>query len=189
MTVEEWAALPEDEPGELVDGYLVEEEMPENDHEQVVSWLVHVLRAWIAAKGGFVFGSEAKYRVRASRGRKPDVAVFFPSSRPPPKKGVNRRPPDLAVEVVTPTPRDRRRDRVDKVQDYAAFGIRFYWLLDPESRTLEILELGPDRRYVLALAATRGVVERVPGCPELMLDLDALWAEIDRLGPDEAHDD
>ncbi len=30
-----------------------------------------------------------------------------------------------------------------------------------------------------------GVTEDVPGCPGLRLDLDALWAEVDRLGPKE----
>ena len=39
MTLEEWAAMPEDDEGELVDGVLVEEEMPDLTHETVVAWL------------------------------------------------------------------------------------------------------------------------------------------------------
>jgi len=56
-----------------------------------------------------------------------------------------------------------------------------------ELRSLEILELGPDRRYVHALGATSGVIESVPGCEGLRIDLDALWDEVERLAPrDEA---
>jgi hypothetical protein len=47
---------------------------------------------------------------------------------------------------------------------------------------LEVLELGIDRRYVLALAVGEGSTA-IPGCADLTLDLDALWAEVDRLGP------
>ena len=37
MTLEQWADMDEDEPGELVDGALVEEEVPTILHEAVVA--------------------------------------------------------------------------------------------------------------------------------------------------------
>lgn len=181
MTVDEWAELPEDEPGELVDGVLVEEEMPDLTHETAVSWLIGVLRAWAIPLGGYVFGSEVKYGLDFSRGRKPDVTVHLPRARRLPARGAVRVPPDVAVEVVSPTPRDARRDRIEKADDYARFGVRYYWLVDPAQRSIEILERVRGRRYARALAATEGRVRRVPGCAGLSLDLDALWAEIDRL--------
>ena len=128
-----------------------------------------------------VAGSGAKFAVGPERGRKPDLTVFLPGSQLPPRRGLIRNPPDVAVEVVSPSPRDGRRDRVEKLDEYAAFGIRFYWILDPELRSLEIFELGSDGRYARARGATSGRVEDVPGFEELDLDLDALWAEIDRL--------
>lgn len=182
MTVAEWVALPEDEPGELVDGCLVEEEMPDLVHEIVVSWLVRTLGTWLANRGGFVFASEAKFVVGARRGRKPDVSMYLPGGAVPPGRGAVRTPPDVVIEVLSPTARDARRDRVDKVGDYAAFGVRWYWLVDPERRVVEILELGADGRYVRAVAGADGTLV-VPGCPGLDLDVAALWAEVDRLGP------
>jgi Uma2 family endonuclease len=96
-----------------------------------------------------------------------------------------RRPADVFVEVVSSAPSDVRRDRIAKADEYAAFGVRFYWLIDPEARTLELFELGTQGRYTRALGATKGRIDVVPGCAGLALDLDALWSEIDRLGPDE----
>jgi Uma2 family endonuclease len=180
ISLEEWAALPEDEPGELVDGRLEEEEVPELVHEVLVAALCHLLRAWIRPRGGLVAGSGTKQAVGDRRGRKPDVVVYLPGRRPP-ARGLIHVPPDIAVEIVSPTPRDTRRDRVEKVDDYAAFGIRWYWIVDPELRSLEILELGPDGRYVHALGATAGVIDPVPGCEGLTLDLDELWGEVDQL--------
>ena len=94
--------------------------------------------------------------------------------------------PDIALEIVSVGPRDGRRDRVEKLNEYAAFGIRFYWLIDPEQRSLQIFELARDGRYIHAVGATDGVVDPVPGCPGLIVDLDALWADIARLGPPSA---
>ncbi len=180
LSLDDWAALPEDEPGELVDGRLEEVEVPELVHEVLVAALCHLLRAWARPRGGVVAGSGVKLAVGERRGRMPDVAVFLPGNLPP-GRGLLRVPPDVAVEIVSSTPRDARRDRVEKLNDYAAAGVRWYWIVDPELRTVEILERGPDARYVHALAATSGVVDPVPGCDGLALDLDELWAEIDRL--------
>jgi Uma2 family endonuclease len=182
MTIEEWAAMPEDEPGELVDGYLVEEEVPDLAHERLVIRLGRVLDIWLSPNG-FVFGSDAKYTVRPNRGRKPDLTVYLnPDGTRLPRSGVVRVPPDIAVEVVSSTPRDERRDRIEKMDEYAAFGIRFYWILDPRLQSLEIFEL-TDGRYARAALATEGRMESVPGCTGLVIDLDDLWGEIARLGP------
>ncbi len=184
ITLSEWAALGEDVAGELVDGQLEEEEMPSFAHELCVGWLLQVLRMWLNPQG-FVFASDSKYGVSETRGRKPDVSVYLPG-RPAPgrRAAMSRRPPSIAVEVITPTPRDQRRDRVTKLSEYARFGVPYYWLLDPELRTLEIMELDSQGRYVHLLGESSGVLEDVPGCDGLCLDLDALWAEIDSL-PDE----
>src|SRR5262249_22958509 len=173
LTIEEWAAMPEDDPGELVDGVLVEEEMPDLTHETVIAWLVSTLRTWIIPRRGFVFGSEAKFAGAPRRGRKPGVTVYLPGGRPLPKRARLRVPPDISVAVISPPARDRRRDRNDKAIDYALFGVRWCWLLDPERRTLEILTLDAAGQYEQTVAAGGGVVDAVPGCEGLALDLDA----------------
>jgi Uma2 family endonuclease len=181
MTLEEWGAMDEDDEGELVDGLLVEEEMPGSLHEIVVAWLVCAAGNWLAAHGsGFVLTSDAKFAVAARRGRKPDVSIYLPGRKPEPR-GVLRVPPDIMVEVVSPDARDQRRDRVEKLADYAGFGVRWYWLVDPGLRTFEILELDAEGRYAHAVAATDAPIDRVPGCEGLALDVPALWREIDRL--------
>jgi hypothetical protein len=68
--------------------------------------------------------------------------------------------------------------RVETLRDYAAFGVAWTSVVDPELRTIEIHELGADGRYVVA-AAAEGVVEPVPGCDGLRLDIGDLWASID----------
>jgi Uma2 family endonuclease len=178
MTLAEWAALDEDVEGELVDGVLEEEEVPSFLHEVVVAWLIRTLGAWAARGRAVVAASETKIAVGARRGRKPDLSLYLPGAMPSSSDAVVRVPPHVVVEVASPRPRDVRRDRVEKPADYARARVRFYWIVDPQLRSLEIFELGRDGRYAMALAASRGRV-RAPGCPGLAIDLDALWKETD----------
>jgi Uma2 family endonuclease len=180
MTDEEWANLPEDEEGELVDGLLVEEEVPDLAHELAVSWLVKTLSNWADPRGGFATASELKYILRAGRGRKPDVSMLLPGQEVPQDRGALRRPLDVFVEVVSPTPRDARRDRFEKFAEYAAFGARYYWIVDPAIRTFEFFVLNEQGGYAHMRAANSGKVENIPGCEGLVLDLDELWSRIEK---------
>src|SRR5262245_27545002 len=179
MSLEEWGDLDEDEPGELVDGVLEDEEMPSFLHEIIVPWLLGVLRVWAERRGGRVAGSEVKIAVGPRRGRKADLSVFFRPHMPALHDAISRVPPYLVVEVVSPRPRDARRDRVDKLRDYGAAKVKHYWILDPQLRTLDVFSLPPRaRRYVHDLAEAGGRLQRIAGFPGLQVDLDALWKHV-----------
>lgn len=180
LTLEEWMALAEDVPGEFIDGRLVEEEVPDYLHEVLVAWLARVLGNWAEQTGALVGASDAKFMLSAARGRKADLTVYF-AGRCPPPRGAITIPPDLAVEIVSPSPRDQRRDRIEKMDEYARFGIRFYWLIDPQQRTVEIYEQSGAGGYVPCVQAHSGSLQDVPGCPGLWLDVDAMWSKIDAL--------
>jgi Uma2 family endonuclease len=180
MTLAAWGDMAEDEPGELVDGRLVEDEDVGALHDMVAAWLVWALKSWLGPRGGFVLISDTRFGVAPRRGRKPDISVYF-AGRKPSAHGLVTTPPDIMIEVVSPRPKDARRDRVEKTNEYAAFGVRSYWIVDPAQRSFELFELGADGRYVKALGAANGVIETVPGCKGLTVDLDALWEEASRL--------
>lgn len=177
LSLDEWAALPEGTPGELVGGVVVEEEEVGYLHDTLCAALLLILGRWLGGRGRLAT-SDAKFAVAEDRGRKPDLTAYLTRAKLP-AQGPVRTPPDIAIEVLSPTPADRRRDRIEKLADYAAFGVRFYWLVDPELSTLEVLELR-EGHYRIALAASAGTVS-IPGCDGLKIDLDALWAEVSDL--------
>lgn len=71
----------------------------------------------------------------STHGRKPDLTTHLGGRRPS-SRGVVDVPPDIAVEVTSPSPRDQRRDHQDKMLEYATFGIP-YWIVDLQQRRLE----------------------------------------------------
>ena len=183
ITLAQWGDMGEDEPGELVDGQLVEEEEVGAEHDVVILFLGWVLWGWLSSRGGFAGASDTRFGVSRTRGRKPDAFVYLRGRKPPPH-GLVTIPPDIMIEIVSRRPKDARRDRVEKTREYAAFGVRYYWIVDPAIRTFEILELGADGRYTHAVSAGEGKIEEVPGCEGLTIDVDALWAKLDELSAD-----
>ncbi|MEL6341328.1 MAG: DUF5995 family protein [Myxococcota bacterium] len=77
-----------------------------------------------------------------------------------------------------PTPRDERRDRVEKMADYAQFGVRGYWLVDPALGSFEIFDLDESRRYLRAAVRTEGGA-RVVDYGALLLRARAVYDRID----------
>lgn len=179
LTLAQWADMDEDEPGELVDGRLVEEEEGGALHDAIGAWLIASIGHWLGSRG-MVLMSDTRFGVSPRRGRKPDSAVYL-SGRKPPAHGLVTTPPDIMIEVVSPRPKDARRDRVEKMGEYAAFGVRFYWIVDPALRSFEVFELDASGRYLKVVGAWEGVIEHLPGCEGLSIDLDALWSIADRL--------
>lgn len=182
MTVEEWEQLDDDDSRELVDGVLVEAEMPSGLHDLVMFWLATVLYPYFRKRGGFAMGEGPKLAIAPDRGRIPDV-VCFAGGRRFERDGAVRTPPDIVVEIISPRPRDVRRDRVDKLADYAAMGVKQYWLVDPKVRTFEIFQLGSRQRYTLVATASSGKMRRIPSLPGLVIDIDDLWSEVERYEP------
>lgn len=86
---------------------------------------------------GVVTGAETGFWIHRSPDtvRAPDVG-FVVAARIPdePIPGFFPGPPDIAVEVLSPT--DRASEVFDKVQDWLTAGCRLVWVVDPSNRTI-----------------------------------------------------
>ncbi len=145
----EFVALPDDDRRELLDGELVETEMPNEAHEYLVAMLCHFLVTWARDHGARAFASGYKLKISERRGIMPDVQLFRADNprRAENAKGTEVGRPDLAVEIISP--KRASYDRVVKLGYYASAGVPEYWIVDPEARTLERLVLR-DGEYAIA---------------------------------------
>jgi len=139
-TWDDFVALDEDDLRELIDGELVEVEVPGSKHEEIVATLCFFLRSWVeAGHGGRVLASGYKVRISDRRGVMPDVQFYRRDNDAPNEQdaGLAVGRPDLVVEVVSRS--SRRYDRVTKLRWYAARGVPEYWIIDPDAPS--VLEL------------------------------------------------
>jgi Uma2 family endonuclease len=81
--------------------------------------------------------------------------------------------PALVVEILSPS--TRTIDRVTKPVLYARHGVPYFWLVDPEARTVEAFQLQGGRDVVVTRASGDGDAI-VPPFVDLSLRLADLWA-------------
>src|SRR5271165_3275164 len=102
-TWDDFVALGEDDLRELIDGELVEVEVPKGKHEFVVARIIAALATWAdSGHGGRVYASGYKIRVSDRRGVMPDVQFYARGNDASVDQddGLVRGRPDLVVEVV-----------------------------------------------------------------------------------------
>jgi len=137
------AELPESNlPTELWDGELVMSPAPSFLHQEIVDRFHDLLKAWVRrhqlGKTGL---APLDMVLTTRRATQPDV-VFISSER----LGIIQErimgAADLVAEVISPG--SRRRDRIDKRDLYEQHGVREYWIIDPEAKTVEVLFLEAD---------------------------------------------
>jgi Uma2 family endonuclease len=179
-TWEEFVALDEDDLRELVDGVLVETEVPDKLHEWIVGVVYFYLLSWTQRlRAGLVLPSGFKVRITERRGFMPDVQ-YYKAGREVPRAALERGAPDLVVEVMSPG--SRRYDRAKKLLGYASIGTPEYWLIDPVEQTIERLVLD-NGRYVITEVVEGDEVFAPASFPGLQIPLVGLWTPPDEGGP------
>ena len=82
--------------------------------------------------------------------------------------------PDWVCEVLSPS--TASLDRAKKLTIYAREQVSHAWLVDPATRTLEVLQLEAGRWVILAVHVGAEVVRAAP-FTEIELELASLWPE------------
>jgi Uma2 family endonuclease len=139
-TPDDLLKLPGGNRFELVDGQLVETEKSLLS-AFVAGRVTELLSAHSRSQNlGPVFNSDASYRCfpfDPVMVRRPDVS-FIQRLRMRAEYLTGHSPiaPDLAVEVASPN--DGLYDVQDKVDEYLAAGVRLVWLINPETRIVQV---------------------------------------------------
>lgn len=138
-TIEDYLALPHDTLAELIDGELYVTPGPSPKHQDVVGALHVHLRTFAESTGlGRAYLSPIDVYLPSGDIVQPDLIVIR-AERMRIVQDVIRGIPDVAIEVLSPSRPER--DRLIKKQLFASNGIPEYWIVDPESRAVEVFSL------------------------------------------------
>ena len=173
LTYTDYAAIPEDgRRYELRDGELSVTPAPGTRHQAILRDLLGLLNEHVKrAALGVVFPAPVDCILSDTTVLQPDL-VFVEAARQArvTERGIEGAP-TLVVEILSPS--TARADRTVKASLYARHGVPWYWIVDPEARTIEALALcgGAYEPAVRLTGSTRG---ELPPFEGLALDVAAL---------------
>lgn len=141
FTYEDYKLMPEDKRYEVIEGDLLMTPAPNVPHQKTLGRLYRKLAAFVEEEGlGDVLLAPTDVILSSENVIQPDL-LFVSQERLSviDRDGVHAAP-DLVVEILSPS--TAVRDQVVKRKLYAKYGVREYWVVNPESRSVEVAVLG-----------------------------------------------
>lgn len=169
-TYTEAQELPDDYPRyEVIDGELIVSPAPATRHQQVVAKLTAHLLFYAEAHGGQVLPGPFDVYFEEKNYVEPDL-IFVTKEHVDAieERYLRRRPPDVVVEVSSPS--TRRLDVVRKRDLYERFKVPEYWYVDIDSGRVEIYRL-KDEGYPSPLILRPGEALESPLLPGFSLEV------------------
>lgn len=169
-------AITPHEKGEFINGEIIMHSPARHSHNHASSLINRLLGTYVGANTlGFILYE--KVLCGFSRNDyEPDIIWFGP------EKAATLTPetmvypiPDFIIEILSPS--TEARDRGVKLEDYAAHGVKEYWIVDADKRTVEQYLLAQDaEEYHLAEKLSHGDI-RPFSFPGLAIPLAAFFED------------
>ena len=175
LTYEDYAKTPDDERYELIDGELLMVPSPNRYHQEVVIDLGTLFNIFVRGNDlGRVYVAPFDVVLSDTNVVQPDV-IFVSRERLGIITHANiQGAPDLVVEVRSPS--TAQRDLTVKRSLYAEHGVKEYWMVDPEARTVTVLLLRNGGFEEVGIYR-KGQVLSSPTLPGFALNLDEIFRD------------
>lgn len=137
-------SLPEGERAELIDGVVYDMATPMRIHQAISLRLSTILRSYIDSKNGECEVYAAPFAVFLNKDNKnyvePDISVICDKDKLD-ERGCNGAP-DFIIEIISPS--TKGLDYGIKLFKYRTSGVREYWIVNPDSRTVNVYDFEHD---------------------------------------------
>lgn len=144
-TIEDIYALPEGQRAELIDGQIYDMAPPKRIHQKLINRLSQTITNYIDSKQGVCEVYPAPFAVFLNADDRtyvePDISIICDKDKLD-EYGCNGAP-DWIIEVTSPS--DPQRDYGIKLFKYRTAGVREYWIVNPQKKTVMVYDLEKDQ--------------------------------------------
>jgi Uma2 family endonuclease len=141
FTYKDYLQLPEDKRYELIEGEFFMVPSPSYSHQTISANLFRILDSYVRTRElGEVRYAPLDVVLSEENVLQPDI-LFISKERLDIITERNiQGAPDLVIEILSPTTAERDKGLKQKL--YAKFGVREYWLVDPDKKAIEVMSFG-----------------------------------------------
>jgi len=152
FTYAQYAAWPDEERWELIDGIPFDmTPAPNRYHQDISVKITSAIEQFLKGKKCKVYAAPFDVRFPEVNQKddeiltvvQPDISVICDRSKLD-KKGC-KGAPDWIIEILSLG--TSMKDRVIKFYTYERFGVKEYWLVSPDDKTVEVFILGENGKY------------------------------------------
>lgn len=137
-TLEEYEALPENTRAEVFEGQIQYMASPSQTHQTILLELSSVLNTYVKDKKGSCKVLPAPFDVKLNDKPllivQPDIMIVCDKHKLDGKRCNGA--PDFIIEIVSPS--NSSDDYIKKLYLYKNYGVREYWIVDPNRRTVNV---------------------------------------------------
>lgn len=174
FTYDDYLKTPEDKRYELIEGELIMTPSPVTRYQRISRKIEFRLEKFVTENDlGEVFYAPCDVYLDNENVVQPDI-LFISKERLNVIGEKNiQGAPDLIVEILSES--SAYRDLVKKKKIYASFGVKEYWIVDPEEKTVEIYLLG-NNAFTLSKRFNENDILSSPLLTRLEIDLAQIFA-------------
>jgi Uma2 family endonuclease len=148
-TIKDYKLLPEGAPYQLIEGELVMTPSPTTFHQIILGNLNEKIRAFVKEKdAGLVLFAPIDVYLDDENVFQPDIVFISKQRQDVVKDDGIHGAPDMIIEILSPS--TAYYDIKKKYKIYEKFGVKEYWIVDPEMKSVELFSLTEQGKFLLS---------------------------------------
>jgi Uma2 family endonuclease len=156
-TYEDYCRLPEGAPYQLIGGKLVMSPSPGKKHQTVLKRLLRTFDDHVESRdAGEVLCAPRDVYLAPTEVYQPDILFVARENLSISAEDKVNGAPDLVVEILSPS--NAYYDLRKKFRGYERYGVKEYWIVDPEEESIEVYGLAEGSLRLAARAEKKGQV-------------------------------
>ncbi|MCL6610094.1 MAG: Uma2 family endonuclease [Peptococcaceae bacterium] len=172
-TYEDYLKINDDSRYELIGGELILVPAPKTVHQRISGELFGEIRNFVRKNcSGAVYASPIDVVLSDTDKPQPDILFISSNRLDIVAEDYINGAPDLVIEILSPS--TAGYDKVKKSKMYYAYGVKEYWIVDPDAKVVEVFAPG-EKNWNLVEAYDKDGILVSPLLPGLKIELKSVF--------------